>query len=391
MSFAKWFKRPTYDHPTDWYPLFALFGACAYESIDWIEQYIDLQGAQKIQFQSINSKHASGNLYEWPEGIIICMKGTDQFSQIVDYATAFSSHDIGWSDSQVIEVAYDYFDGIRLQAQAFFETRKAKPVTIVGHSLGGSMAKLGGSLLVALGCNVKEVICFGAPRFETRSFVAKHTFNCWCVEHSRDAVPYLPPRAMLNICLNQLIKIRALWLPRKYGKHLTFLIPDWDHQAFANFQKVLDWKPEFQEWESGKDYGFWSGDEPETLFGVPNILEGVLAGVAGATTLQGCAAGGQGSILAHSINFYLYLASYYSRKLWRQEPIGMVPGNDMFKAIHPYLWNPPSPIPEPFNVENPPIIVINDKPRDVRRWVFENYGQHALDDFLRRDLHKPGK
>lgn len=386
MWSKRWFGRPTWDHPTDWYPLLGLLAAASYQEPSWIQNYIDLEGANVFEFTTLDD-NARGRVYEWPYGIIVVFAGTDNIDQWASYLLNFNSQKIGWGEGLVFSAGYNFFDGLREQAHTFFSSRLDKPTTILGHSLGGAYAKLGGSLLTHMGGNLKEVITFGAPRFESKSFIQTETFKCWCVGNSRDPVIYLPPKAMLDVHLVNLVKLKAIWLPKKYGKHLDILVPTLNPPiGTPGPDSEAWWKPLYREWEAGKWNSWFYGDEPEAYLGLPNLIPAVSYPYVGVDQLPGSRAPAGGWTHTHSMNYYIYLTSLMSIKLWKQKPVAMVPGQEGFRDWFPYTYYPSSPSEFPWDTPNPVLPPPATEQERVRQWVFRNYGRYAHEELLLKTL-----
>ncbi|KAL6738108.1 hypothetical protein Aduo_011692 [Ancylostoma duodenale] len=143
------------------------------------------------------------------KAIVLSFRGTDGFLQLVEEAnkSVFESQTAWIAGGKVSKYFYDAFMGMwNGGMKDDFNTLRAKyptyQVWVTGHSLGGAMASLAASYIVAANlapaANV-ELVTFGQPRTGNKDFSAAHdkqmayTFR---VTHWRDVVPHIPLEGM---------------------------------------------------------------------------------------------------------------------------------------------------------------------------------------------------
>lgn len=394
MNFERWFNSVYFEPPVEWLPLMMLFATEAYTNEDSMSQYINLQGATWVRHTSKNNTQVTADVYEWPYGILIACKGTDQLSQIWDYLVKHRARNLAWDQSYVHEIGYEYFDGGREALHDFMQTRLHKPVTVVGHSMGGAIAKITGSYLRNMGALVKEVITFGAPRMESKSFIDTQKFQAFCIENVRDPIVYMPTRALPTL-KGPRGSLMICWFPRKYGNMWNITWPDY-RQIHPNDYGAPKHNWKVESWHGGRGSTFWRGDEPEFLLGLASLLPSIGQGL---VTLneQPSMVGSTWKdpvLSVHMSPFYLWLTSALCYMHFGIRPIGVVPGDDIFKKRHDAIyWDGITPEPTHTHtlvrVTPPPEVKpsLGESTRTQRlRRISRYMGNNAREEFIRRDL-----
>ncbi len=395
-NWRTWFYSEIADHPYSWYPLFSLLAMDAYENAENVSTWVDLQGAEYQRFTSPSFIQATCDVYKWDYGIVLAFKGTDAWAQIRDYVL---KHDIAvcdWHQIPIYEISYLYFNGIRTALQAYLADKKDLPITLVGHSLGGSLAKIAASFLKSLGCNVKNVLTFGTPRFESREFIDQHRFPCFCIENARDPVPYMPTRAFYSINKLKLLKF-PFWAPRKYGKMsvVNCNLMDYVEPQYANYFMARRWNVDT--WEGGNYDTWYYGDEPDILFGIPRILLNGISSIAYATRFPFSRVPPDTQSYVHSSKTYVYMVSALCQDHFKRPAHGVVPGHELFKSLNPWIFYNPNDVNIPARHAPPDLTSYNIFPtvqtpafrqtrQDFRKWIRTNYTESSARYMLAQDL-----
>ncbi|CAJ0589257.1 unnamed protein product [Cylicocyclus nassatus] len=168
----------------------------------------ELKRQLNVKCDSFRSDKCSGftAVLNGDKAIVLSFRGTDAFLQLVSESDqSVFSKQIAWIGGGKVSKYFNdaFMDVWNGGMKDDFNTLRAKyptyQVWVTGHSLGGAMATLAASYLVAANlvpaANV-ELVTFGQPRTGNKDFSAAHdkqmsyTFR---VTHSRDIVPHVPP------------------------------------------------------------------------------------------------------------------------------------------------------------------------------------------------------
>ena len=117
------------------------------------------------------------------DALAVVFRGT---SSLRDIITDADYRMIAIGGGRAHEGFWRAWDSVALDVAASVRQPGISRIVFTGHSLGGALAVLGGSLLGA------EIVTFGAPRvFDwTR---AREVANCRQYRHRRDPAPHCPP------------------------------------------------------------------------------------------------------------------------------------------------------------------------------------------------------
>ncbi|WKY07624.1 hypothetical protein Q1695_007243 [Nippostrongylus brasiliensis] len=144
------------------------------------------------------------------KAIVISFRGTDNFLQLIKESdnTLFKSQDAWIAGGKVST----YFNKAFMSLwnggmKDDFNTLRSKypsyQVWVTGHSLGGAMATLAASYIVAaklVPASDVQLVTFGQPRTGNKDFAAAHDAQALAgsfrVTHSRDVVPHVPPKEL---------------------------------------------------------------------------------------------------------------------------------------------------------------------------------------------------
>lgn len=133
-----------------------------------------------------------------PDGVVVSLRGTASIAnaridaEILQIACPFTPASVG---AYVHRGFTGYYMSVRDRVRACVPQDNALPITVVGHSLGGSSASEC-ALDLALWCTgeVHEVT-FGSPRVGNVKWVHvhdAHVLDCVRVVHHEDIVPKMP-------------------------------------------------------------------------------------------------------------------------------------------------------------------------------------------------------
>ena len=153
----------------------------------------------------------------------IAIRGTANISNVI-------------TDVKIANKKYDSLTGIHYHrgfyksAQLVYgalKTRLSKEskIRITGHSLGGSVAVILGTLLHADGYTVDKIVTFGQPRFTNSDGVKKYSgiLNLTRIVDANDMVPTLPPLGVVGGGLKTGYKHFGIQINIYKGKYFTYL------------------------------------------------------------------------------------------------------------------------------------------------------------------------
>ncbi|VDO84081.1 unnamed protein product [Heligmosomoides polygyrus] len=140
------------------------------------------------------------------KALVISFRGTDAFLQLIEESdeSVFNSQTTWIAGGKVSKYFNDAFMAVwNGGMKDDFNTLRSKypsyQVWVTGHSLGGAMATLAASYIVAANlvpATSVELVTFGEPRTGNKDFSAAHDKQLaysFRVTHWRDIVPHVPP------------------------------------------------------------------------------------------------------------------------------------------------------------------------------------------------------
>ncbi|XGW25354.1 hypothetical protein V3C99_006631 [Haemonchus contortus] len=140
------------------------------------------------------------------KAIVLSFRGTDTFLQLImESDQSVFNEQISWIAGGKVSKYFNdgFMDLWNGGMKDDFNTLRSKypsyQVWVTGHSLGGAMATLAASYIVAaklVPASSVELVTFGQPRTGNKDFAAAHdkqAMFCYRVTHWRDVVPHVPP------------------------------------------------------------------------------------------------------------------------------------------------------------------------------------------------------
>lgn len=141
--------------------------------------------------------------------IVLSFRGTQGFLQLIEEAdkSVFQSQSQWVAGGKVSKYFGDAFNklwngGMKDDFNNLFHNNPKFEVWVTGHSLGGAMASLAASFLIANNIvpgNQVKLVTYGQPRTGTTPFAVAHDAQMaysYRVTHNRDIVPHIPNEGM---------------------------------------------------------------------------------------------------------------------------------------------------------------------------------------------------
>jgi predicted lipase len=164
------------------YLYYMIFAKLVYLPLSYDDYYMT---ANKINYIPMLIGNEDACIYETPDETIIAFRGT-VFSNIYNLFTIMRFDETNYHGFLVHAGFAEYARHIEVKLAQYLPTLK-KPITLVGHSMGGALAALS-----SLYIKPAQIITFGCPKY-VKSSENFPDYDITNIIDGIDIVTYLPP------------------------------------------------------------------------------------------------------------------------------------------------------------------------------------------------------